>query len=237
MNDNTNKKKHIFFIILILFLTVALSAGMLIYACNKAGIIQLFGAYTVKYHSTSGSTIKTCRVNEGFAKPPKKIHIPQNTVFLRWDKDILNISDNTDIYPATRDIKNEANVIYMNAKYVESGKEFQTDLLLGGAVDFSDLTFVIQYDKKCLQYTGEKDLNKHISIKNDTDNAILSVKITANENIKEGGVLAKLGFKAVGRKFNYTELKLKIDSIEKNLNNNGKVGTECTMYNGKIYIY
>ena len=192
--------------------------------------------YTVRFHDLGGDIVKMHETTGGFVEPPGGFKINGNRVFLGWDKDILNVRGNTDFYPITTDINDMTNVIYLDAAYVSTGQRIKTDLNLGGKVRYSDIQFEIAYNPVDLKYVGIENVGANTIIQHDEQNAKLRITVSADDNILAEEILATLVFSVITDGFVYSEFKIKLDSIEMLLGGE-KIGTECTMFNGKVYIY
>ena len=241
-------------IVLILVTAIVFSWMILFVAANKASYIQRStdsdvtdnptdnvneteeAVYTVRFHDLGGDIVKMYETTGGFAEPPGNFKIDGNRVFLGWDKDILNVRGNTDFYPMTTDISDMTNVIYLDAAYVSTGQQFKTNLNLGGKVRYSDVWFEIAYNPVDLKYVGIENVGSNTIIQHDEQNAKLKITVRADDNAAIEEILATLVFTVITEGFVYSEFKIKLDSIEMLLGGE-KIGTECTMFNGKVYIY
>ena len=234
----------------IILIAVAISGGMLTYSIYKANSISNASSKinmpslydktkscNVLFYDEIGKKLKGETVKFGeFVKPPKKYIPPEGFVFLGWDKDILNITGNTEIHPVNKKIDETENAIYANALYVKSGNTFKLDLLLDGSVNASELVLTISYDSSMLQCKGKKSIDKDIVLESDSEAHLINITLNSEKNILKKTKLASLSFKAIGKQYSYTEVILKAKSISVNLQGEKK-RTDCTVYNGKIYIY
>jgi hypothetical protein len=234
MIEEKQKRKQSVLAVIILTAAVCISAGIILYAVNFA-----YGGkiYSVKFYDLDNNVIKTERLKGGFVQPPDKAEVGGDDIFLRWDKDILNISDNTDIYPATRNISSGDNVFFINAVYVKSGNTLAAPLMSGGKVKFSSVKITMTYDPVMLEYVEEKTNERNAVIQHSAESSTVTVSLGAAQNITRGGMISELSFNAVGKQFSYTEIVLKVDGIKKIDENGVEAGGDCELYNGKIYIY
>ena len=230
------KNKKIYISVAILLCAIIVSALMIGFAVNKASDIKYGEKVTAKFYDTDGNVIKKQKLRSGFAKPPDNFKPDDDMVFLRWGHDILNVNANVDIYPETIDIGETENVLYMNAVYVPKDKTFKTQLMLGGQINCSEANFSITYDGKVLELKNVSPQKECVSIENDTENSRLNIEIDSDNNLKQGGVLAEFEFMPNTDGIAYTELNMELEQIETYVGN-GLSGTNCSLYDGKIYIY
>ena len=109
------KDKKKILAISIIAISIALSCFIIYMAVDKANEIRYGPTKTVLYHDFNGNVIKKVRVRSGFAEPPSEGPKAENYIFMGWDADVINITDNTDVYPIKEDISKDCNVIYTNA--------------------------------------------------------------------------------------------------------------------------
>lgn len=212
------------------------SGGMIDGTAGANGNADETGKYTVKFYDLNGELVKTVETAGGFVEPPQDVETGKDRVFRGWDKDILNVRDNTDFYPITVDISDMANVLYLNSAYVSSGQLLKADLNLGGIVGCSDIRLAIEYKPMDLKYVGSENDRADTITEHDEQNNSIMVTVSADSNITSAELLSTLMFQVVTEGFIYTELKIKLDKLEM-LREDGRVSVDCAMYNGEIYIY
>lgn len=230
------KNKRFYISVGILLCAIIASALMIGFAVNKSNDIKYGEKVTAKFYDTEGNVIKKQKLRSGFAKPPGNFKPDDDTVFLRWGYDILNVTEDVDIYPETIDIRETENVLYINAVYVPKEKTFKTQLRLGGKLNCSKANFSITYDDKAIKLKKAIPEKDYISIDNDAENSRLNIGIDSDKNLKQGGILAEFEFMPNTDRIAYTELNMELEQIETYMGNELS-GTNCSLYDGKIYIY
>ena len=221
----------------ILAISIVLSCFIIYMAVDKANEIRYGPMKTVLYHDFNGNVIKKLKVRSGFAEPPADEPNAENYIFMGWDADVINITDNTDVYPIKQDISKDCNVIYTNAVYGSSEDEMTVIYNIGGKVECSKMKLTIEYDPNVLEYISNTTNHKFIHVKHNADEALIELVMDNNENIASELQLLCLKFNPKAESYVYTTLNTTVEEIFKIDSGGESVNTDCSFYDGKVYIY
>lgn len=231
------KDKKKILAISIMAISIALSCFIIYMAVDKANEIRYGPMKTVLYHDFDGNIIKKVKVRSGFAEPPSETLDVKDCIFMGWDADVINIVEDTNVYPIKEDISNECNVVYANAVYSSSENEVAVTYNIGGKVDCSKMKLTIKYDSNVLEYVSNNANHKFIQVKHNADEALIELVMDNKKNIASDLQLLCLKFNPKAESYVYTTLKTTVEEIFKIGSGGECVKTNCSFYDGKVYIY
>lgn len=231
------KDKKRILAISIMAISIALSCFIIYMAVDKANEIRYGPMKTVLYHDFDGNVIKKVEVRSGFAEPPSETLDVKDCIFMGWDTDVINIVQDTNVYPIKEDISNECNVVYANAVYGSSANELIIAYNIGGNVECGKMKLTIEYDPNVLQYVSNTTNHNFIQVKHNADEAIIELVMDNKKNIASELQLLCLKFNPKTESYVYTTLNTTVEEIFKIDSGGESVNTDCSFYDGKVYIY
>ena len=231
------KDKKKILAISIMVISFVLSCFIIYMAVDKANEIRYGPMKTVIYHDFNGNVIKKLKVRSGFAEPPSESLELKGCIFMGWDADVLNITDDTNVYPIKEDISAGHNVIYANAVYGSSEDEITVNYNIGGNVECSKMKLTIKYDPNVLQYVSNTTNHNFIQVKHNANEALIELVMNNNENSASDLQLICLKFNPKAESYVFTTLKTTVEEIFKIDSGGECVNTDCSFYDGKVYIY
>lgn len=231
------KDKKKILAISIMVISIVLSCFIIYMAVDKANEIRYGPMKTVLYHDFDGNVIKKVKVRSGFAEPPSETLEVKDCIFMGWDSDVINIVEDTNVYPIKEDISDVCNVVYANAVYGSSENELNVTYNIGGNVECSKMKLTIEYDPDVLQYVSNTTNHNFIQVKHNADEALIELVMDNKKNIASELQLLCLKFNPKAESYVYTTLNTTVEEILKIDSGGESVNTDCSFYDGKVYIY
>lgn len=219
--------------IAIMTISVLVSCFIMCMAVHKVNEIKYGTMKTVLYHDFDGKVIKKVKVRSGFAEPPSESPKVEKCIFMGWDADVLNITDDTEVYPIKEDISEECNVIYANAVYGSSENEVKVIYNIGGKVECSKMRLTIKYDPDVLQYISNTTTHNFIQVNHNADEALIELVMDSKKNIDSETQLLCLKFNPKTESYVYTTLNTTVEEFLKIDSGGERINTDCSFYDGK----
>ena len=201
---------------------------------TQTGITQ--ATFRVTYFGADNQVLQALDVMEGdYAVPPANPTIDRDAIFLGWDKSFTYTFDDMDIYPIIEDVSKTTNAISIDTHYIAHGEQFNAVVKLGGDVNCSKIEFDLTFDSELLTFIGCDGMRPDIYI--EEGESILSISFDPVEKQSVGIELVELQFQTAQTPFMFTQLRLSPTLVLKLDSDGDEVGGDCTLYNGKLYIY
>ncbi|HHU84245.1 MAG TPA: hypothetical protein GXZ23_03630 [Clostridiales bacterium] len=222
------KKKIPFWIQIIAILLCGVLASVCVYfAAPKDKRPE----YTVTFQYQDGTIIGTKQAKEGQGVYP--IEYIGDDVFRGWDRAINNITSDMETYPELYTITNEENFFFFNSQYVQEGKKFKLDLILGGDVNISKAVLTLEYDNEVLNFT-KATKNKIFKITEQEDGKVV-FELNSDVPLKERTKLTTLTFDALEMDAYYSQMTLSAKDGY-HVSEDDEIPATLTTINNKIYF-
>ena len=170
------------------------------------------GKYLVRFLTDEGIPISILECNKGETlippTPPRQI----NNVFVGWDGDYSNITQNVDIIATYVDVSQTTNAISADTTYVATDSEFNVVVGIYGSVSFCGLDMDVSYDSDLLELIEIADVDDCI-ILNDSTKGIIHMNYVTTSNTTGEVAFMTLSFKLKEDNKVETGLHMQVNSI------------------------
>lgn len=193
--------------------------------------------YTVVFYDVEGSIIKTESVASGKdATPPDEIFLPDNYLFIGWDRSFYSVVENLEIHTEYVDVSDVHNAICFSSVYTISGDEFVVNISLSGNVNICCLELEISFDKYSVQFSELLFCDGNGVIHYDSSTNKVYFVMACSENIQAMTDLCSLKFVAMKNEETADAIRIHVTDIA-SFDNNGNIVDETSqIFDGKINI-
>lgn len=202
---------------------------------NNNGNETIKEKFIVRFIADNGIpiSIKECTEGETLTPPtpPKRI----GYVFVGWNGDYTNITQNTDIVANYTDISKIANAISADTVYISGDSKFEVLVAIYGNVSFCGLDMDITYDINLLDYIDSTNVDDCVIFNNEVPGIIHMNYVSTNNTTGEVDFMT-LRFKSKTSAKNETDLQINIHSMYSIEDNDIFEQSEYQVLQNKIII-
>lgn len=189
------------------------------------------------FYDYNGKKIKSDKVASGKdATPPSKNVLVDGLVFMGWDKDLCNITQNTMFYPKYEKISDKSNVISYSSIYCNAGERLTIDIQISGNVSYSCLELQITFDDSVLAFDeityADGDGISHY----DESSKTVYFVMASGTNINASVDLISLAFTAKTSSETNDLIQIEVTDIAAFNSDNKLQSAAASIVNGKIFI-
>lgn len=177
-----------------------------------------------------GTVIERKTVKNGKCVFPPSLE--SEGVFRGWSGDFNGANGDIEVHPVFYNIVEE-NLFYFDSVYVKEGEEFTLDLYIGGTVNASSGTIVLNYDPDVLKYK-ESDGMESVKVKKQKTGE-LRISFDCDTPLKEETLLTQLTFYAKEKDAYSTQVNLTASDVQCFIVDEAQDATYATI-NNKIYF-
>ena len=232
----TNKKIIISVICIILLIAVI---TLLINSLHEKQHIATNGNHnTVTFCSSDGIILGTEIVKDGsVVSLPHDNLSPAGTVFTGWDKELINIFENTRITAKCIDVSNDDNVVALETVYSKAGNNVSIPLKIMGKVNLCAVDLCITYDETKLKFEKAESVDPAVTIEKEKETGLLYVRFVSSANAEGEADLGNLVFKPTNGESNEIKLQVVVKEMVRLDDKNELISVPYNIVDGKIYVY
>lgn len=170
------------------------------------------------------------------AEPPAELKLEDGLVFSHWDKDFVNIVEDTLIRAVCVEVGDSVNVFALQSVYCRAGEQIVMPLDLLGQVDLVGFDIRIKYDNTALRFVEFTDLDEDIVANCVAEEGMLYLNFVTNKNIQGGFKIGGLCFEALESQNDKSDIEMVFNDIAR-LEGEDIVEAESTLIHGTVFIY
>lgn len=225
----------------ILLAGVLISVGIVCFRQNttaeNATGSETEAVHTLVFLDEEGAVLDEQQVSDGgYAMPPELESVNDSIAFRCWNQSLYRISRSTELTPVYQDLRESENAFYMDAHYVELGRNVELELWLGGEVCLSSIELTLTYDPEVLldfQCDVEGSPFRVVS----SEEGSVTLRLDADENLAEALTVATLRGTVSKARTDLIKTQIHVDmSGPKLLLNGTEKGTDSNAVHGDIYV-
>ena len=193
--------------------------------------------FDTSFYDYNNNKIKSEKIASGSdATPPNKNVLVDGFVFMGWDKELRNITQDTSFYPQYEKISDKDNAVFYSSQYCRVGDKFTVDIQINGKVLYSCLELQIKFDDSVLafdeiQYADEDGICHY----DENDKTVYFV-MARGENINASVDLLSLTFTAKEISEKTDLIQVAVQDIAAYDSKNELQSTTAATVNSKIFI-
>jgi len=169
--------------------------------------------------------------------PIKRVNEPSGKVFVGWDKDLTNVTENIQTKEMYLDVSKDENVVALPTNYGTNGEIINEPLKILGKVNLCAIDVILTYDTDKLEFIKGDNIDKDVVVKNDKKPGLIYVRFVSGSNVTGAIDLSELKFKVKSQDKGVTDIKVLVKEIVKLDKDNKTILAQYNVLDAKIYLY